>query len=110
MRSVFTLWECLLDSPSEGRIPADIGVVGLVTWRLGDLASGNGNDAELRRASSVILSSGDGRLTSIAGGRALEPEDEEGRGCVDRGVLAAGDFAADLPGDFVSDFVCELPA
>jgi len=100
--SDFRLCECLLDNPSEVRGPAEIGVVGLVA-KFGDLGSSSGNDAELRRASRVIFSNGDGRFTSMVGGWELDPE-EVGLGPGERGALA-GDFAGDLAGDLAADLI-----
>ena len=100
--SDFKLCECLLDNPSEVRGPAEIGVVGLVA-RFGDLESGSGNDAELRRASRGIFSNGDGRFTSMVGGRVLDPE-EVGLGAGERGVLA-GDFAGDFAGGLAAGLI-----
>lgn len=72
-------------------------MVGRVTAKFGDRESGRGSDAELRRASSAMFSSGDGRFTSILGALELGPGGE-GLVAGDRGVLGvlAGDFAGDL--------------
>jgi len=68
-----------------------------VTAKFGDLESGRGKDAELRRASGTIFSSGDGLFTSILGALELGPG-REGLDPTDRGVFGvlAGGFAGDL--------------
>lgn len=82
-------------------MPADLGVVGLVIM-FGDLESGNGKEAVLRRASRAMFSSGEGLLTSRVGGRELDPE-ELGFGVAgERGALP-GDLAVDFDDAFAGD-------
>jgi len=67
--------------------------VGLVIG-FGDLASGSGSDAVLKRASMVIFSSGEGLFISTAGGRAVDPDE------VDLDDSRRGAFPDDLGADF----------
>jgi hypothetical protein len=96
-----TWCDCLRDMVSEGRRPADTGVVGLETRR--GLESGRGSEAELRRASRAKFSS---RVGISASSRSRGAD--SGAFDLDGG---RPDFANDLPlpGDLCG-LPCVLPS